>query len=96
MKKNGFKKFWKLGKREFNTEHFDVNQDGELVIREGNYQYNVHDLARKFGSSMEIFMPFILEERLNQMVEVAQDQIKHLGYKGKFTYHYPMKVNKNK
>jgi len=39
-KKNGFKKFWKLGFEEFNTQHFDINPDGELVVREGNFQYN--------------------------------------------------------
>lgn len=91
-----FKKFWKLGRKDFNTEYFDVNNDGELIIREGNYQYNVHDLARKFGASVEIFMPFILEERLSRLQDIAAAAIKQLGYKGKFTYHFPMKVSQNK
>ncbi|MBI4995268.1 hypothetical protein HZC21_06580 [Candidatus Peregrinibacteria bacterium] len=91
-----FKKFWKLGKKEFNTEYFSINKDGELIIHEGNYQYNVYDLAHKFGSAIEIFMPFVIEERLNHLQDVFTDNIKHLGYKGKFTYHYPMKVNQNK
>lgn len=94
MKK--LKKHWKLGRKEFNTDHFDINGDGELVIREGNYQYNVFDLARKFGGSMEVFMPFVLEERLTKLMEAFQINIKHFGYKGKFTYHYPMKVNQNR
>src|SRR3989338_5832032 len=90
------KKLWKLGRKDFNTEHFDINADGELVIREGNYQYNVYDLARKFGASIEIFLPFILEQRLSRLMETASDNIKRLGYKGKFNYHFPMKVNQNK
>lgn len=94
--RNGYKKFWKLGRKDFNTDHFEINQDGELVIREGNYQYNVYDLARKFGASIEIFLPFILEERLQHLLDVAGDEIKRLKYKGKFSYHYPMKVNQNK
>jgi arginine decarboxylase len=91
-----YKKIWKLGQKEFNTEYFDINKDGELVIHEGNYQYNVYDLARKFGSSVEIFMPFIIEERLSHIYKVANFNIKRVGYKGKFTYHFPIKVNQNK
>lgn len=96
VKKHNFKKFWKLGKNEFNTQYFDINNDGELIIREGNYQYNVYDIARKFGASIEIFLPFVLEQRLNHLYDVFNDAIKHFRYKGKFTYHYPMKVNQNK
>ncbi len=91
-----YKKVWKLDRKEFNTEYFNVNKDGELVIYEGNYQYNIHDLARKFGSSVEIFLPFILEERLDYLLKLANTNIKKIGYKGKFTYHFPMKVNQNK
>lgn len=91
-----YKKFWKLGRKDFNTEYFDINADGEFVIREGNYQYNVYDLAHKFGSSIEIFLPSILEERLRHLQSVFAASIKRAGYKGKFTYHYPMKVNQSK
>lgn len=91
-----FRQFWKLGEKEFNTEFFNINKDGELVIREGNNQYNVVDLARKFGSSLEIFLPFILEKRLDHLFDVVSDTSKELGYKGKFSYHFPMKVNQNK
>ncbi|OGZ47742.1 MAG: hypothetical protein A3J55_03750 [Candidatus Ryanbacteria bacterium RIFCSPHIGHO2_02_FULL_45_17b] len=91
-----YRQFWKLGNREVDTEMFDVNKDGELVIREGHYQYNVYDLARKFGTSLEIFMPFVVEERLNKLVNVFTRHMKQTGYKGKFFYHYPMKVNQNK
>lgn len=94
--KKNYKKFWKLGQKELNTEYFDINKDGELVIREGNYQYNVSDLARKFDSSLEIFMPFVVEERLSSIYKVANYNIKRLGYKGKFTYHFPIKVNQRK
>lgn len=90
------KRFWKIGKKEFNTHIFDVNGEGELVIREGNYQYNVHELARKFGSSLEIFLPFVLEERLNGLFTIFGEEMKQAGYRGKFFYHYPMKVNQNK
>ena len=30
-KKNEFKKFWRLGIEEYNTNHFDISQDGELI-----------------------------------------------------------------
>ncbi len=95
MKKN-FKQFWKLGKKEFNTDQFDINADGELIIREGNYQYNVYDLARKFGHSIKILMPFVLEQRLAKLTDIFSGSIKQAGYKGRFTYHFPMKVNQNK
>jgi arginine decarboxylase len=91
-----YKKIWKLGVREFNTEYFSINKDGELVIHEGNYQYNVHNLARKFGSSVELYLPFVIEERLSNIYKVANHNIKRLGYKAKFHYHFPMKVNQNK
>lgn len=91
-----FKKYWKIGRKEFNTEYFDINKDGELVIKEGNYQYNVHDIVRKFGSPLEVFLPFIIEQRLNRLFEITSDEMKRIGYKGKFTYHYPMKVNQSK
>lgn len=91
-----YKKFWRLGLKDFNTEYFDINRDGELVIHEGNYQYNIYDLARKFGSSIEIFLPSILEERFRHLQNTFISEIKRADYKGKFTYHYPMKVNQNK
>ena len=90
------KKMWKLGMKDCNTAHFDVNADGELVVIEGNYQYNVFDLARKFGSPIEIFLPFILEQRLNNLLDIFKEKAKETGYRGKYFYHYPMKVNQNK
>jgi arginine decarboxylase len=95
-KQKSYKQIWKLGNREIGTDVFDVNKDGELIIREGHYQYNVHDLVRKFGSSLEIFMPFVVEDRLNKLYDIFNGHIKHIEYKGKFFYHYPMKVNQNK
>ena len=91
-----WKGFWKIGKKELNTHIFDINDDEELVVREGNYQYNVHELVRKFGSSLEVFLPFVLEERLNGLFTIFGEKIKQAGYRGKFFYHYPMKVNQNK
>lgn len=91
-----YKKFWKLGKKEFNTEIFDINKSGELVIKEGNYQYNVKDLIKKFGTPLEITLPFVIERRLNNLFEQFNRYIKFYNYHGRFFYHYPMKVNQNK
>lgn len=91
-----YKKFWKLGQKEFNTEYFDINKDGELTVREGNYQYNIYDLAKKFGGAVEIFLPSILEARLSNLFSVVNTVTKRTGYKGRFFYHFPMKVNQNK
>lgn len=96
MKPKSFKQFWKLGQKEFNTEYFEINNDGELVVREGNYQYNIYDLARKFDASIKVFMPFVVEQRLSHLIKTFNDTIKGQGYKGKYTYHFPMKVNQNK
>jgi len=91
-----FLSFWKLGKDEFNTEFFGMSNDGELVVREGNYQYNIHDLVRKFGAPLEIAFPFIVEKRYLELVEIFNKYIAEFKYKGRFFYHYPMKVNQNK
>ena len=95
MKKN-FKQFWKLGKKDLNTEYFDISPDGELVVREGNYQYNIFHLASKFDASIKVLMPFILEQRLSNLLEIFYSNIKKAGYKGKYIYHFPMKVNQSK
>lgn len=96
-KKNfNWKKFWKLGVDEFNTQFFDITKDGELSVREGNYIYNLADLVKKYGSPLEVVFPFILEERLEDLIDYFHAYMKIQGYKGKFFYHYPMKVNQNK
>lgn len=95
-KKNGHKRFWKLGVEEFNTAHFDVNTDGELIVREGNYQYNIFNIVRKYGTATEIVFPTIIENRVRDLIDTFNAYIKILGYKGKFQYHYPMKVNQNR
>jgi len=94
--KNGYKKFWKLGIDEFNTGHYDINADGELIVREGNYQYNIADIIKKYGTSTEIVFPTIIESRVRDLIDTFNAYIKINGYKGKFQYHYPMKVNQNK
>lgn len=94
--KNGFRKMWKLGIEEVNTGMFDISDDGSLIVREGNYQYNVHDIVKKYGTSTEILFPTIIENRVRDMIETFNAYIKVLGYKGKYYYHYPMKVNQNK
>lgn len=90
------KHFWKLGEREFNTQYFDITKEEELVVREGNYQYKLIELVKKFGSPLEVVFPFILEERLEDLIDLFNFYIKTYKYRGKFFYHYPMKVNQNK
>lgn len=94
--KKNWKLFWKLGQEPYNTQHFDVTKDGELLVKEGNYQYNVFDLIKKYGSPLEIVFPFILESRVRNLIDIFDAYIKLHGYKGKFFYHYAMKANQNK
>jgi hypothetical protein len=54
-KKNGFRKFWRLGMEEFNTAQFDISSDDTLTVREGNYQYNIFNIIKRYGTSTEIF-----------------------------------------
>jgi arginine decarboxylase len=95
-KKNGFRKFWRLGMEEFNTQQFDINPDGELIVREGNYQYNIFDIVKKYGTSTEIMFPTVIENRVRDLIETFNAYIKVLGYRGKFFYHYAMKANQTK
>ncbi len=90
------KKLWKIGAKDFNTQYFDFNKDGDLIIKEGHNIYNVRYLADKMGTSLEILMPFVIEERLEDLLDTAHALSKKTGYKGKFIYHFPMKVNQNK
>jgi len=91
-----WKKFWKLGNEEFNTQYFGVSKDGELTAVEGHHIYNLNDLAHKYGTPLQVIFPFVLEDRLKDLIGYFQAYIKIHGYKGKFFYHYPMKVNQNK
>jgi len=91
-----FRNFWKLGNKDFNTHFFDINENGELVVVEGNYQYNIKNLIEQYGSTLEIFFPFILKERINDLMDLFKLFIKYYKYRGKFFYHFPMKVNQNK
>lgn len=79
-----------------NTSAFDISADGELTVREGNYQYNIFDIVKKYGTGTELFFPTIVENRVRDLIETFNAYIKVLGYKGKFYYHYPMKVNQNR
>ncbi len=91
-----WRKFWKLGIEEFNTQFLSVNKDGELTATEGHHIYNLADLAHKYGSPLQIMFPFLIEDRLKDLIGYFQAYMKIYGYKGKFFYHYPMKVNQNK
>lgn len=95
-KKNNFKKFWKLGFEEYNTQYFDISPNGDLVVKEGYYQYNVMDIVKKYGTPTEVFFPYILEHRLRDLIDIFNAYIKILGYKGRFYYHYVMKANQNR
>lgn len=97
-KKNGknWRKFWKLGVDEFNTQFFGVSRDGELTVAEGHNSYNLNDLAAKYGTPLQVVFPFIIEDRLKDLMGYFQAYMKIYGYRGKFFYHYPMKVNQNK
>ncbi len=98
IKKPGknWRKFWKLGVDEFNTQFFSVNKDGELTATEGHHVYNLSDLAKKYGTPLQIIFPFIIEDQLKDLIGFFQAYMKIYGYKGKFFYHYPMKVNQNR
>ncbi len=93
---NKLKKFWKLGIENFNTHYFDINKQNHLVAKEGNYQYDLISLVKKYGTPMEVVFPYILEERLDNLINLFNSYIKIYRYQGKFYYHYPMKVNQNK
>ncbi len=95
-KRNGFKQFWKLGKEEFNTQWFDVSKKGDLLVKEGFYQYNVAELVKKYGSPLELVFPHIIERRVRNLIEIFNAYIKLNDYRGRFLYHYPMKVNQSK
>ena len=90
------KKFWKLGIGDYNTDFLDINRDGELVVHEGNYVYNIAELVKKYGTSLEVFLPFVAKERLVDLISIFNFYIKIFKYRGKFFYHYPMKVNQNR
>ncbi len=81
---------------EFNTGNFDIGQDGELIVREGHFQYNIYDIIKKYGSPTEIVFPTIIENRVRDLIETFNAYIKILGYKGRFFYHYAMKANQTK
>jgi arginine decarboxylase len=95
-KQNGFRQFWSLGNEDVHTENFDISNDDSLIVREGNYQYDLHKIVQKFGTPTEIYFPTVIENRVRDMIETFNAYIKILGYKGKYFYHYPMKVNQNK
>ena len=72
------KKLWKIGMEEYNTQYFDFNKDGDLVIKEGNNLYNVQFLAEKLGTSLEILCPFIIEEILEDFLDLTEVIIKKM------------------
>jgi arginine decarboxylase len=96
QKQNGFRQFWGLGNQDVHTENFDVSKDDTLLVREGNYQYDIGKIVQKFGTPTEIFFPTVIEERVRDLIETFSAYIKIIDYKGRYHYHYPMKVNQNK
>ena len=37
-----YKKFWKLGRTEYNTEFFDISKNGELLVKEGKFRDDLY------------------------------------------------------
>lgn len=95
-KNKASKRRWKIGMYEYNTQYFGYDNDGNLIIKEGNNAYNINYLAEKLGTPLEIFLPFIVEERTEDLLDMTREIIKDTEYNGQFYYHYPMKVNQNK
>ncbi|MFZ5391427.1 MAG: hypothetical protein ACOZAJ_04105 [Patescibacteria group bacterium] len=95
-KQKFYRNFWKIGRTDLNTDFYDIDKDGELVVREGNYQYNLFELIKKFGSPLEVAFPFVVERRLSELIETFNKWIKTYRYRGKFFYHYPMKASQNR
>lgn len=60
IKKNekNWRKFWKLGIDEFNTQFLGVSRDGNLTATEGNHIYDLSKLAKKYGTPLQIVFPF--------------------------------------
>ena len=81
-----WRKFWKLGVEDFNTQYFNITKDGELTVQEGNYVYNINDIVKKYGTPTEIVFPFILEERLEDLQDYFRAFTKIPGYQGKIYY----------
>ncbi|MFH1145853.1 MAG: hypothetical protein V1707_02730 [bacterium] len=96
MKKQPYNSFWRLGRPEHNTQYYSINADGELVINEGHYQYNIHDLIKKYGTSLEIVLPFVIEQRLEDLFDTFAKHSYLQKYRGKFSYFLPLKTNQNK
>jgi len=96
MKKRPLRAAWKLGRDEFNTQYFDITRDGDLIVKEGYHQYNIPELVKKYGTTLEVVLPFVLEGRVRHLIDIFNAYLKLNEYKGKFYYHYPMKVNQNK
>lgn len=97
-KKNGknWKKFWKLGIDEFNTQFLGISKNGTLTASEGHYVYDLKKLALKYGTPLQVVFPFLIEDRLKDLIGFFQAYMRIYGYKGKFFYHYPIKANQNK
>jgi arginine decarboxylase-like protein len=80
--KNGFKQFWKLGQEEVQTENFDIGKDGTLIVREGNYQYDLEKIVRKFGTPTEIYFPTVIENRVRDLIETFNAYIENPRLQG--------------
>ncbi|MBI5412006.1 hypothetical protein HZA43_02400 [Candidatus Peregrinibacteria bacterium] len=91
-----YKQFWKLSRKEFNTDHLSLTKGGDLVVYEGNYQYNVRELAEKYGTPLKVMFPYIIEQRVEDLMDLFAACIREYKYKGRFHYHYPMKANQNR
>ena len=63
-KGKNWRKFWKLGVDEFNTQFLGVSKDGNLTATEGNHVYDLSKIALKYGTPLQVVFPFVIEDRL--------------------------------
>jgi len=47
------------------------------------------ELAEKYGTPLKIMLPYIIEQRVEDLMDMFDDVIREYKYKGQFYYHYP-------
>jgi len=95
-KEKDWRKFWKLGNKNWNTDFYDVSKGGDLVFTKDNIKHNLHKIISKYGTPLRIVFPSVIKDRLKDLEGYFQAYIKIHEYKGKFSYHFPMKVNQSR
>ena len=82
--------------------YFDVSEDGHLLARPagvpGAASVDLHELAhkaREAGLSWPVLVRFtdILHQQVDRQCGAFRQAMKELGYEGRYTAVYPIKVN---